>query len=55
MVLRANPSRLLVSQVAAGIAKECAEPAKTFRAGHIAIYNVIHYNSHSQAMGAGAR
>src|SRR5213083_2930581 len=31
MVLRANPSRLLVSQVAAGIAKECAELAKTFR------------------------
>src|SRR6266480_4895054 len=31
MVLRANPSRLLVSQVAGGVAKECAELAKTFR------------------------
>src|SRR6266498_3749790 len=31
MVLRADPSRLLVSQVAAGVAKECAELAKTFR------------------------
>jgi four helix bundle protein len=31
VVLRANPSRLLVSQVAAGVAKECAELAKTFR------------------------
>lgn len=31
MVLRADPSRLLVSHVAEGIAKECAELAKTFR------------------------
>jgi four helix bundle protein len=31
MVLRANPSRLLVSQVAAAVARECAELAKTFR------------------------
>jgi four helix bundle protein len=31
VVLRANPSRLLVSQVAAGLAKECAVLAKTFR------------------------
>jgi four helix bundle protein len=31
MVLRADPSRLLVSHVAEGIAKECATLAKTFR------------------------
>jgi len=31
MVLRANPSRLLVSHVAEGVAKECAVLAKTFR------------------------
>lgn len=31
MVLRADPSRLLVSHVAAAVAKECAELAKTFR------------------------
>src|SRR4051812_10147842 len=31
MVLRAEPSRLLVSQVANGVAKECAELARTFR------------------------
>jgi len=31
MVLRANPSRLLVAHVAAGVAQECAELAKTFR------------------------
>jgi four helix bundle protein len=31
MVLHADPSRLLVSHVAEGIAKECAELAKTFR------------------------
>jgi len=31
MVLRANPSRLLVSHVAEGVAKECATLAKAFR------------------------
>lgn len=31
MVLRADPSRLLVSRVAAGVANDCAELAKTFR------------------------
>lgn len=31
MVLRADPSRLLVSQVAEGVAKECAALARTFR------------------------
>jgi four helix bundle protein len=31
MVLRADPSRLLASEVAQGVAKECAELAKTFR------------------------
>ena len=31
MVLRADPSRLLVSHVAEGAAKECAALAKTFR------------------------
>jgi four helix bundle protein len=31
MVLRADPSRLLVAQVAEGVAKECADLAKTFR------------------------
>lgn len=31
MVLRADPSRLLVCQVAHGVAKECAQLAKTFR------------------------
>jgi len=31
MVLRADPSRLLVSHVAEGVAKECAALAKTFR------------------------
>lgn len=31
MVLRADPSRLLVAQVAEGVAKECAALAKTFR------------------------
>src|SRR6266545_1531217 len=31
MVLRADPSRLLVSRVAADVAKECTDLAKTFR------------------------
>ncbi len=31
MVLRADPSRLLVARVAEGVAKECADLAKAFR------------------------